>query len=113
MNELSRFPPKVEAQRTRGGFARAVFTDVSGVVTAVPEAAVRYDADGASVMVVGPDNRVHRVVVQTGQRGGGLVQLVKGPPVGSRIVQNAAAFLLDGDLVKPSDAAAQPQVARR
>jgi len=96
-----------------GGFARAVFTDVSGVVTAAPESAVRYDADGASVMVVGADNRVHRVMVQTGQRGGGLVQLVKGPPIGSRIVQNAAAFLLDGDLVKPSDAAAQPQVARR
>ena len=96
-----------------GGFARAVFTDVSGVVLAAPESAVRYDADGASVMVVGADNRVHRVLVQTGQRGGGLVQLVKGPPAGARIVQNAAAFLLDGDLVKPSDAAAQPQVARR
>ncbi len=96
-----------------GGFARAVFTGVSGVAPAVPETAVRYDADGAAVMVVGADNRVHRAVVQTGQRGGGLVQLIKGPPAGSRVVQNAAAFLLDGDLVKPSDAAAQPQVARR
>ncbi|MFL5298111.1 MAG: efflux RND transporter periplasmic adaptor subunit [Phenylobacterium sp.] len=89
-----------------GGFARAVFTDVSGVVPAVPETAVRYDADGAAVMVIGPDNRVHRAPVQAGQRGGGMVQLVKGPPVGARIVQNAAAFLLDGDLVRPSDAPA-------
>jgi len=85
-----------------GGFGRAVFTDVSGKALAAPETAVRYDADGASVMVVGADNRVHRVMVQAGQRGGGLVQLIKGPPAGSRIVQNAAAFLLDGDLVKPA-----------
>lgn len=96
-----------------GGYARAVFNDVSGVVLAAPETAVRYDADGAAVMVVGPDNKVHRALVQTGQRGGGLVQLIKGPPEGTRIIQNAAAFLLDGDLVKPSDAGAQPQVARR
>ena len=63
-------------------------------------------------MVVGPNNRVHRALVQTGQRGGGLVQLIKGPPPGSRIVQNAAAFLLDGDLVRPSDVPAQAQPAK-
>jgi HlyD family secretion protein len=97
-----------------GGYAHAVFTDVSGLVLSAPETAVRYDADGAAVMVVGPDNRVHRVLVQTGQRGGGLVQLIKGPPQGSRIVQNAAAFLLDGDLVRPSDAPSTPaRVAER
>jgi len=93
-----------------GGFARAVFTEASGTVLAAPETAIRYDADGASVMVVGRDNRVHKVLVQTGQRGGGLVQLTKAPPAGSRIVLNAAAFLLDGDLIKPQDvgAAAAP-----
>lgn len=84
-----------------GGFGRAVFSDVSGMVLAAPETAVRYDADGASVVVVGPDNRAKHVMVQAGQRGGGLVQLIKGPPAGSRIVENAAAFLLNGDLVKP------------
>jgi HlyD family secretion protein len=93
-----------------GGFGRAVFTDVSGAVLAAPETAVRYDADGASVMVLGPDNRVRHVPVQTGQRGGGYVQLTKGPPAGSRIVQNAAAFLLDGDMVRPQygEAASAP-----
>jgi HlyD family secretion protein len=94
-----------------GGFGRAVFSDVSGTVLAAPESAVRYDADGASVMVVGPDNRVKHVTVQTGQRGGGLVQLIKGPPAGSRIVQNAAAFLLDGDLVKPVEGTPPAPVA--
>jgi HlyD family secretion protein len=101
----------VEREIRAGGFGRAVFTDVTGMVQAVPESAVRYDADGAAVMVVGADNRVHRSIIQTGQRGSGLVQLIKGPPAGTRVVQNAAAFLLDGDLIKPSDvsvAAAAP-----
>ena len=87
-----------------GGFARALFSDASAISLAAPETALRYDADGASVMVVGANNRVKRVAVQTGQRGGGLVELVKGPPAGSRLVQSAAAFLLDGDLIKPVDA---------
>ena len=82
-----------------GGFGRAVFTDASGLALAVPETAVRYDADGASVMVVQADERVKRVPVRTGMRGGGLVQLVEGPPVGSRVVQSAASFLMDGDKI--------------
>lgn len=87
-----------------GGFAQAVFGEASSTVLAAPETAIRYDADGASVMVVGPDNRVKKAAVQTGQRGGGLVQLIKGPPAGTRIVLNAAAFLLDGDMIRPQDA---------
>jgi HlyD family secretion protein len=98
-----------------GGFARAVFTDASATALAVPESAVRYDADGASVMVVGADNRVHKAPIEAGPRGAGLVQLVKGPPAGSRIVANAAALLLDGDLVRPMEGAApapRPAAAR-
>jgi HlyD family secretion protein len=89
-----------------GGFARAVFNDASAQALAVPEAAIRYDADGASVMVVGDGNRVRRVLVQAGPRGSGLVQLVKGPPAGTRVVANAASLLLDGDLVKPVEGTA-------
>jgi len=85
-----------------GGFARAVFEEVAGNVVSVPETAIRYDADGASVVVVSADNRVKRVPIQTGQRGSGLVELTRGPPAGSWVVQNAAAFLLDGDLVRPT-----------
>lgn len=96
-----------------GGFGRAVFTDAAGEAPAVPETAVRYDADGASVMVVQPDNRVKRVAVRTGMRGGGVVQLIDGPPAGARVVQNAASFLLDGDLVRPVEGAVQPAAARR
>mgnify|MGYP001206613692 CR=1 FL=1 len=94
-----------------GGFGRAVFQDASASGLTVPETAVRYDADGASVMVVGADNRVKRVNVVTGARGGGLVTLTKGPPAGTRVIQNAAAFLLDGDLVKPVEGNATPAAA--
>jgi HlyD family secretion protein len=87
-----------------GGFARAVFDDVTTAAPALPESAIRYDANGASVMVVGPDNRVRRVPVQTGGRGSGLVAILRGPPQGARVVQNAASFLLDGDLVRPIEA---------
>ena len=79
----------------------------------MPETAIRYDADGASVMTVGADNRVKRVIVQTGARGEGLVTLVRGPPAGTRVIQNAAAFLLDGDVVKPMDATAAPAAAAK
>ena len=94
-----------------GGFGRAIFSDASGQGLTVPETAIRYDADGASVMTVGEGNKVKRVVVQTGARGEGLVTLVKGPPAGTRVIQNAAAFLLDGDVVKPMDATAAPTAA--
>jgi HlyD family secretion protein len=96
----------VRADIRAGGFARAVFADASAVAPAVPETAIRYDADGASVMVVGADNRVKRVPIQAGQRGGGMVQLLKGPPVGTRVIAAAAALMLDGDLVRPVEGAA-------
>ena len=95
-----------------GGFARAEFADVAAPGLSVPETAIRYDAAGASVMVVGADNRVRRVPVQTGQRGSGFVQLLRGPPAGARVVQNAAAFLLDGDAVRPVETTAAPAAAQ-
>lgn len=93
-----------------GGYGRAQFDDAVGAGLTVPETAIRYDADGASVMTLDAANKVKRVAIQTGARGGGLVALTKGPPAGTRVVQNAAAFLLDGDLVKPIEVAvgAQP-----
>ena len=84
-----------------GGYGRAQFGDASSQALAVPETAIRYDADGASVMAVGPDNRVKRVLVVAGARGSGLVALTKGPPAGTVVVRNAAAFLLDGDKIRP------------
>jgi HlyD family secretion protein len=96
-----------------GGFGRAAFSDVTSLVLAVPETAIRYDADGASVMVVGEDNRVRRMSIQAGQRGGGFVQLVRGPAAGARVVRNAAGLLIDGDLIKPIEGAAAARPATR
>ncbi len=85
-----------------GGFAKASFTGATRSALAVPETAVRYDANGASVMVLGADDRVNRVPVTTGQRGGGYVELVTGPPDGSRVVEKAAAMLTSADYVRPA-----------
>ncbi len=86
-----------------GGFARATFLGTSVAARVVPEKAVRYDADGASVVVVGADNRVRQVSVKTGRRYGGFVELLDGPPAGSRILARAAAFVLPGDMVQPTE----------
>jgi len=40
-----------------------------------------------------------------------MVQIVKGPPIGSRVVANAGALFLEGDLIRPSDAAPAAQPA--
>jgi HlyD family secretion protein len=84
-----------------GGYARASFVDLSRAVPSLPETAVRYDANGASVMVVGPDNRLAQVPVKTGDRGGGYVELLSGPPAGTVVVGKAAAQFLPGDHVTP------------
>ena len=85
-----------------GSFARANFTGATRSALTVPETAVRYDANGAAVMVVGANDTVARVPVTTGQRGGGYVELISGPPDGSRVVEKASAMLVPGDFVRPT-----------
>ena len=84
-----------------GGFASASFLGFTRSASAVPETAVRYDAEGASVMVVNADDRVQRVPVTTGQRGGGFVELLTGPTDGAKVVDRAGAMLVPGDFVRP------------
>ncbi|MDE2597383.1 MAG: efflux RND transporter periplasmic adaptor subunit [Sphingomonadales bacterium] len=83
----------------QGGFAKATFTRAA-TVTAVPEGAVFYDADGASVKVVDGSNRIHTVHVRTGRHAQNMVELVEGPPSGTRVAVKGAAFTLDGDVVR-------------
>lgn len=85
-----------------GGFGRATFGASGAAVTAIPESAIRYEADGLSVMTVDSNNRAHQVAIKTGQKGGGWVQLVQGPPAGTRIVLGGASFVADGDTVRPA-----------
>ena len=51
-----------------GGFAEANFVGLTHSALAVPDTAVRYDAEGASVMAVGADDRLARIPVTTGRR---------------------------------------------
>ena len=84
-----------------GGFGRASFTGLTRTVSAAPETAIRYDADGASLMVVEAGDRVQQVPVKTGAHEGGYVELVQGPPAGSRVLLGSSAFVLPGDVVNP------------
>lgn len=86
-----------------GGFARVNFALRATQVLSAPEKAVHYDADGASVLTVDAQNRVHKHGVKTGARSGGYVSLIDGPPIGTRVVMGGSAFLLDGDRVNPID----------
>lgn len=103
-------PPREDLRL--GGFARASLSGVSRPAKAVPETAVRFTAEGASVYVVGAqDRRVRRVSVRTGERGNGFVELLDGPPVGAMVILGGSAFVLEGDVVRPRLAAA-PASAR-
>lgn len=94
----------VRADLRPGGFARAVFQGGARPVLAAPTAAVHFDTSGAYVMTVAADNRVHPVVVKTGGRSQGFVELTEGPPTGTRVALGAGVFLLDGDKVQPVNA---------
>ncbi|HVY33419.1 MAG TPA: efflux RND transporter periplasmic adaptor subunit [Caulobacteraceae bacterium] len=84
-----------------GGFARALLPDLTASSLAAPDRAVIYGADGASVLVVDAANRARRVPVKTGARAGGMVELIQGPPAGSRVLVTGSSFVLDGDKVTP------------
>jgi HlyD family secretion protein len=88
-----------------GGYAYARLPNVKTQGLVAPDKAVSYDADGAAVFVVDPNNRVHRVAVKTGQRADGFVELLQGPPPGSRVLITGSSFVLDGDKVSPVEGA--------
>lgn len=84
-----------------GSFAEARFNGSNLGVVTVPASAIRYESGGPSVMLVGEGNRVSRTPVKLGERAGDFVQLVEGPPAGSRVLTVGAAFTLDGDVIEP------------
>ncbi|WP_292635956.1 efflux RND transporter periplasmic adaptor subunit [Novosphingobium sp.] len=96
---IARIALPVDSELRQGGFAKATFVRPVRVAT-LPESAVRYDADGASVMVIDGNTRVHRQAVRTGRHADGLVELREGPPEGTRVVVKGASFTLDGDTVR-------------
>ncbi len=92
-------PPRPDLRP--GGYGRATFLNSGRSVTVIPESALRFDADGASVLTLGSGDTVHRVPVRTGARAGGLVELLSGPQPGATVLLGGGAFVLDGDKVNP------------
>jgi len=84
-----------------GSFAEARFGSSAAGVLAVPASAIRYEAGGPSVMLVSENNSVKQVPVKLGERSGDYVQLIEGPPAGSRVLAVGASFTLDGDVIQP------------
>lgn len=95
-----------------GSFAEARFGSSASGVVSVPAGAIRYEAGGPSIMLVSDDNKVKQVPVKLGERSGDYVQLIQGPPAGSRVLAVGSSFTLDGDTIKPvEERVAQTQVA--
>ena len=84
-----------------GSFAEARFGSSSSGIVSVPASAIRYEAGGPSVMLIGDNNTVKQTPVKLGERAGDYVQLVEGPPAGSRVLAVGASFTLDGDVIQP------------
>lgn len=70
-------------------------------VLAIPQSSVLYDSGQAYVFAVDAENRVHRANIDIGARNGDLVEVRSGLDANQRIVGSGAAFLQDGDLVRP------------
>ncbi|MGB8812501.1 MAG: efflux RND transporter periplasmic adaptor subunit [Paracoccaceae bacterium] len=67
---------------------------------AVPVTAVGSSSAGISVMRV-KDGTVSRIMVKTGIRDGGWVEILEGLAVGDTVVTKAGAFVRDGDRINP------------
>ncbi len=94
-----------------GSFAEAHFNSTSNGVLAVSAGAIRYEAGGPSVMLVGEGNKIKQVPVKLGERTGDYVQLIEGPPADSRVLAVGSSFSLDGDVITPLEEGAVPAAA--
>jgi membrane fusion protein (multidrug efflux system) len=105
--ETRTFRVKAELENPGGRLRPGLFARIDlGVanrtgVAMIPEDAVLQRADGEVVFRVGDDNRVERMVIETGERREGLVEVVRGPRPGDYVVARGQAWLTDGQLVSP------------
>lgn len=88
-----------------GMFVEAEILTAEREALAVPVTAIGSSPDGATVMRV-RDGVVERVVVTTGIRDGGMVEIVSGLAAGDQVVLKAGAFVRAGDRINPVPAPA-------
>jgi RND family efflux transporter MFP subunit len=91
-----------------GGFAAARISSGSVDAPLLPESAVLSDDKGNYVYVVGPQDRVQRRAVTTGQVSDNGITILAGLSGNERIVLSAGGFLAPGDKIIP-----ERQPARR
>jgi HlyD family secretion protein len=84
-----------------GMFAEANILAAEHEAVAVPVTAVGSGVDGTSVMRIAADGTVERVLVKTGIRDGGFVEIVEGLAEGQVVVTKAGAFVRPGDKINP------------
>ena len=89
-----------------GMYAEADVLVASRDTIAVPVTAVGSNGSESTVMAV-KNGTVSRVVVTTGIRDGGWVEILTGLNAGDTIVAKAGAFVADGDKINPIPAAAE------
>ena len=93
-----------QGSRVRAGmFLRGAAVLAPHDVLAIPQSSILYDNGQAYVYVVDQENHVHRTSIDVGARNGDLVEVRSGLAQNQRIVGSGAAFLQDGDQVRPLD----------
>ena len=92
-----------DALRT-GMFVEADILTAEHDALAVPVTAIGSSPEGSTVMRV-RDGLVERVVIKTGIRDGGLVEVTDGLAEGDLVVTKAGAFVRAGDRINPVPAA--------
>ncbi len=70
---------------------------------AAPQSSVLYENGQPYVYVVDQQNHVHKTQIRVGLRDGDAIEVLSGLQPGSRIVGAGAAFIQDGDMVRPID----------
>jgi HlyD family secretion protein len=83
-----------------GMYAEAVILVVARESLALPVTAVSSAADGDAVMVI-KDGQAARVLVETGIRDGGWIEVISGLAAGDTVVTKAGSFVRPGDRVNP------------
>ena len=88
-----------------GLFARAdLGIAVREAVLLVPEVAILLRSDGSVVFRRAEENRVERVIVETGEHRGTQVEIIRGLAPGDQVVTRGQAGLVDRALVSPRNA---------
>jgi len=84
-----------------GGFASATIYGGSSQAPLLPNSAIQSDASGNFVYIVGPDDKVQRRPVKTGEVSDQGVAIIDGLQGNERVVLSAGAFLSQGQKIKP------------